>query len=476
MNKKLLAVAVAATLAPAVSQAQVTLSGDLKAAYEFVSASGATQNGTAGVTNTDVISRHRMQDGNASFIQFRADEDLGNGLKAFLQVRAVPFANLDTRAQNLQPAGAAALGQSTQWGAGNTGIGISSASFGTFTFGIWDIYYNSHIGKFDPTVVTGAGGAAVSSYSLFYNMGATTPGGGNRMNNVVRWDSPNWNGFTLAAAYVRPGDGAVRTPSTAFAGGASNILDGKKQTAWTLQADYSNGPLNLMYAYYKESDLPDAAVAAGTGNHGVNVLAGLSAGVANTTTAAAASAIVAQGAAGAGPTAIASPIASVIQTRGDRVGGSWTFPFGLQVSLVWDRLQYSGQHQQTGALAAGFGVAAGAAGNTFSSDMKRTSWALPLIYKTGKHTAGFTYVRAGSVKGSASLAGANFNGSDMGAKSYSLVYQYALSKRTNVAVQYTKIVNDAMGNYDFFANGVGMSQINRGADPSNFSLALRHTF
>jgi len=58
----------------------------------------------------------------------------------------------------------------------------------------------------------------------------------------------------------------------------------------------------------------------------------------------------------------------------------------------------------------------------------------------------------------------------------SLGYQFALSKRTNIHLNYSQIKNDSLAGYDFFSNNVGMANGNFGADPKTYSLGLRHTF
>ena len=483
MQKKLLAVAVLSALSGAVAaqSSSVTLSGVLQPEFAVVGASGATQNSAVGAQSSDVVSRTRLNDGNGSYINFGIVEDLGNGLQAWAQVQSVVMGNSDTRAQTattLAPAGITVGGAA--WGTRNTGVGLRSASWGTAVVGVWDIHYHTegNIDRFSQTT-----GSAQTAKSLLHSSGAATPSSGGRYNNVIRWDSPNWNGFTMAAAFARPVDGAVRTTSTPFAGGFGNILDGKKATVWSFNPRYQNGPFEIFYSYIQEKDIVDPAAAgvAALGNYTTNIAALAQNGVAGQTTTTTAFNI-AGGAPAAGAntaTALAPTVQTVIQVRGDRLGGAWTFPFGLKAGLIWDRQRITGNHQATAAVGAG-AVSAGSAalviGQNFNSSTTRTTWSVPVSYAFGSHMVGVTYTKAGNLNASVDITGVNANGASTGARSWMVGYQYAMSKRTNMYLAYTKISNDALANYDFFANGAGMTNLNRGASPTSTSLGIRHAF
>jgi len=459
MNKKLLAVAVAAALAPAVSQAQVTLSGTINIWHENISASGSSGATATTAAQNNIVSRNRLSDNNGSNIRFRADEDLGNGLKAWAQVETAVISNNDTRFNSAGQNGAAganaavantAAQATAGWATRNSGIGLSSATLGTLTLGIWDIHYHTQYGV-DPSLIKGA--SHQSTLSLLLNAGTGSPSAGTRYSNVIRWDSPNWNGFELGVAYSRPTDGAPIGPNAAALGTTADIRDGKKNTVWSINPKYSNGPLQVFYSYFKESDLVVNGVATGWQGKMASLY----------------------GAAGGTGTLTAASVNSVLETRSDRVGGSWTFPFGLQVGLIWDRYKVSSNNQANAALAT-LGLAVG---NTFSADIKRTVWALPINYNFGNHGIQFTYARAGDITGSVSspLLSTSGNVNATGAKMWQIGYTYNLSKRTNMHASYTRINNDTNANYDGFANAVGLGASgNNGADPTYFVVGLRHSF
>lgn len=132
-----------------------------------------------------------------------------------------------------------------------------------------------------------------------------------------------------------------------------------------------------------------------------------------------------------------------------RLSGSYAFPFGLKAGFQWDRATVKGQ-----------GVAGG--------DARRNAWQLPVSYQIGAHTFLVEYTKAGSIKGEA----------NSGAKLWTLGYDYALSKRTNVGVFYGKLDNDANARYQL--DGAGTSQngslLLAGESASVFAVAVKHIF
>jgi predicted porin len=118
---------------------------------------------------------------------------------------------------------------------------------------------------------------------------------------------------------------------------------------------------------------------------------------------------------------------------------------GLKVGLVWDSNKL---HD-------------GAVYN------KRSAWQLPISYFMGAHGIHFSYARAGNSGGVA----------DTGATQWHLGYDYALSKRTNVGVYYTKLTNKTAGTYDMFALGAnGATATNAGEDARQIYFGMSHAF
>jgi predicted porin len=183
MNKKLLAVAVASVLAvPATAFAQVTISGIFKVGMD------QTKVGNPNATRAN-SSQMRVID-NSSRILFNVTEDLGGGLAAIGQ--------LDVR---FSPDQAGTAPTSNPIGSGNSWVGLRSNSWGSITMGRHDLHY----GKQPDDIAAKAGALTAAAVSLmdYVNTAAGNApiANASRTQNVVRWDSPNWGGFTITGAY-----------------------------------------------------------------------------------------------------------------------------------------------------------------------------------------------------------------------------------------------------------------------------------
>lgn len=206
MNKKLLAVAVAGALAaPATAMAQVTISGIFKVGIDNYSISGTT------TRNQD--SEMRITD-NSSRLIFTVSEDLGGGLSAIGQwdIRG-PMDSASSFANS-----------------GNTWVGLRSNSWGTLTLGRHDLHYGSQ----PDDIASKAGALMAASVSLMDYVGTTAIANATRTPNVVRWDSPNWSGFALTAAYSTAAFGTESDLSAA--GSATPIESG---SGYNLKAVYT---------------------------------------------------------------------------------------------------------------------------------------------------------------------------------------------------------------------------------------------
>jgi predicted porin len=151
---------------------------------------------------------------------------------------------------------------------------------------------------------------------------------------------------------------------------------------------------------------------------------------------------------------VVAPGGSTPDARFHRAGLAYTFAMGLKIGAIWDRNTVD---MDTGA------------NDTF----KRTAWAIPVQYVMGPHTFNFTYARAGDTS--------NTTGADTSAKMYMLGYTYALSKRTMVGANWTKINNAAAGTYDLWhpSSNIGAQAggtLPAGSDPRQFGVNLVHLF
>ncbi len=299
------------------------------------------------------------------------------------------------------------------WGNRNSGVGLRSKAWGEILLGVWDVHYNEHYAA-DGGLLKGT--SSSNSLGLLNTFGTGTPAIGGRYSNVIRYASPNWSGFSFRAVYARPTDASTTTPAL-----AGTIGYNKKNRVVNFAPSYSAGPIFVGYTHLTDKDV------ASTANATLGIAAGNS------------------------------------KIRSDRLSAAYTFPMGIKIGFIYDRSKWS------------IDTAGG------SGDLKRDVWVLPLSYTAGPHGLHFQYSRAKDWKGSAVdgttvVVGTNTYSAtgDSAAKMWSLVYQYDLSKRTNVHLAYSNIKNDSLAAYDFFAAGVG--GVAAGADPRQYSIGLRHAF
>jgi len=103
-----------------------------------------------------------------------------------------------------------------------------------------------------------------------------------------------------------------------------------------------------------------------------------------------------------------------------------------------------------------------------ASFVKRTAWAIPVSYTFGQHSVHFHYAKAGDLKGDAP----NLNTS---AKQWMLGYEYAMSKRTSVGVNYVALSNASDALYNPKGVRAGL-QTAAGQDARQLYAGIRHDF
>jgi len=210
MNKKLMAIGIAAALAaPFVAQAGVEVYGDARVSVNF--ADNGDNNPNQEKSKTSLTS-------NGSYLGFRGDEDLGNGLSALYQLETNVDWDTGQAFNGMRP----------------TNVGISGG-FGTVLAGTFDTPYMSATDRYDIFADTQADyNAIMGAYgsSQIYD---------SRVANTLVYATPNLSGFTGVAAYVLSqalaSDNLPMTKS-----------NGKKD-AYSLSGNYDNGPLSLAVAY-----------------------------------------------------------------------------------------------------------------------------------------------------------------------------------------------------------------------------------
>lgn len=216
MQKKLLGMAVAAALVvptAVLAQSAVTISGTFKVGIDQYKISNPCESAACsfGINRTGLKTDEIRVTDNSSQIHFNVTEDLGGGMAG--------IAKLDLRF-------APDEGGTANNASGNTWVGIRGAGFGTVTFGRHDLHYGK---QSDDVPVKGA--LMASSVSLMdYAVGGTLPiANATRTPNVVRWDSPNWGGFNITAAYS----------TSPFGNEADLAAGGTGGSAWNINPSFT---------------------------------------------------------------------------------------------------------------------------------------------------------------------------------------------------------------------------------------------
>jgi predicted porin len=223
MQKKIIALAVAGLLSGAAfAQTNVTISGVLDVGANNAKAQNKETSTNAAYNNTAT-----------SNIAFRAQEDLGGGLKAgaFFETDirgAGAMADFQRYVFINGGFGEISLGQRTNF---STTTGTVAQPFGTALGG----GYSSAFGR-----LRGGGFEATGNYSA-------TTGRDVRANGSIRYDSPNFAGFTAGLSWKPENDGANETTAS---NGHLN-----------LGLNYANGPIRVSYAYAKISNAVPAGAA-----------------------------------------------------------------------------------------------------------------------------------------------------------------------------------------------------------------------
>jgi len=240
MNKKLLAAAVAGALVmPGIALAagsSVTITGDFKVGVEDFSMGNA-------VSKRANTSEMRVVD-NSSQIHFNVNEDLGGGLAAIGQLDIRPAFNSGNMSAG-----------------GNTFVGLKGNSWGQVTLGRWDLhYYNT-----GDTIAAKAGALEAWNVALMDGAAGGNVGVANmtRTPNVVRYDSPDWNGFALTAAWSANPIGPAATSndlSPAIAGATT-----RKGNGYVLTPSFTASNWGAGYSYWQaKADNPGLVNSAAT--------------------------------------------------------------------------------------------------------------------------------------------------------------------------------------------------------------------
>jgi predicted porin len=453
MNKKLVALGVASAFAlPLAAEAQtanVTLYGRLNADLEFINGNtcafpsaqgntGATTltaagavivptsgnaiitNCAPGTTQNPTVARLSS---NSSRLGVRGTESLGGGLNAIFQIES----NVSMDTGNSSASGFASR---------ETFVGLQG-SWGRFTVGkfllpmddLHPIFGNA------PTLTT-----SMLSTAAVWAQGNLSKGAGGwdaRTGNNLRYDTPNFSGFTAAVqASTRDDSGFVQ--SAAY-GGDSGDHPSVIRHAWVFGENiiYSNGPIQVGFGAEQNHKVRQYAATTGTFNG----------------------------------QACSSSNPCVIQNANDTdwtVAGAYDFGtlfqgFGLKIGAAYEQTKY----------------------DTPSGNLKRDFWAVSATIPIGAGKMYLFFGQASDGKGGATdgeTVGYVVHGSNTGTRQWEISYSYSLSPRTLLYAGYTKLLNDQYNPTTFNINSYaiatckfGDSECTQGR-PGGFALGMVHFF
>ena len=462
MNKKLVALAVGGAFAlPFAAQAQtanVTLYGRLNVDFEFVNGStcqggisagagslgtqtGANQSGggtactnTAGVNQKTNPTVNRVSS-NSSRFGMRGTESLGGGLNAVFQIES-------------SVSGDTGVNSGSNIATRETFVGLQG-SWGRVIMGKFLMPQDDLHGIFGnaPTFLTSV--LSTADLWAFANLTKAQGGWDARTGNNVRYDSPNWNGFTLALQYSTRDDSGntQQTPNGGDNGDHPSVQN--HANVWGANLIYNNGPLQVGGAIEYNNKVRNAFTAT---------------------------------------TATWTP--PNLKDYDWTVTGSYNFGtimqgFGLQIGVVYEQTRYDVQDPAaTVGSSCRFGI------DTGTCTLKRNFWGVSATIPIGGGKIYGFYGNAGAGKGSAAdgtSVGYLTNGSQTKSQQGEISYSYALSPRTTLWVGYTKLINQCRASYTFNINPypIAVNTLSRVAggpndfcsgQPSAGTLGITHLF
>ncbi|KVN24996.1 porin [Burkholderia pyrrocinia] len=240
MNKKLLTAAIlAATASAAHAQSSVTLYGLIDAGISYV-------NHSKSGSGSDKLFKYDDGVAQGSRWGLRGTEDLGGGLKAIFVL------------ENGFNSGTGALGQGGAMFGRQAYVGLSTAQYGTVTFGRQYSFSTDILGANYST----GGNTVAGNYA--YHVNDVDQLTSSRINNAVKFQSANYAGFTFGALY-----GFSNT--TNFAGAPAAGGTAGSSRAYSFGLNYANGPFSVGAAY-TDIRFPSQSIAPnGSSNFNLNL-------------------------------------------------------------------------------------------------------------------------------------------------------------------------------------------------------------
>ncbi len=415
MQKKIIALAVAAAFsAPAFADnANVSVYGKVGLDFESVTTDNA--NGTNANINPKTVTAAGTNPkslvrvaSNASRLGVKGSEDLGDGLNAIYQYEVEMDANGQT---------GLGLGKTR-----NSGVGIKSNDYGTVMLGIWDtpfklahnkveLFDNTHfasainlIGRSAATTaITAATAPAVVPALSASNLTSAGDNFNTRQAKVIQYWSPNIGGFEAKIAYS-PDHVAVDANATVGSGSTLAL----NKAVMSMSGTYENDMFYAAAGYESHADAVSQA-----------------------------------------QTAVAPKLKG--NNTAFRLVGQYKFGHDGWVGATFENVSIS--TLVTPALATATVTSA-----------SRKNIELAGLYKLGAHNIGASFVKSGDL-GSIK---------DTGATQLSLRYGYNFSKRTEAFAMYSALTNKTYGQFNFSAGNTITSSA--GAKLSGFGAGVIHSF
>jgi len=430
MNKKLVVLAVAGAFAsPLAVQAQtanVTLYGRLNMDLEFVK--GEQTDGSNPTVN--------RVSSNSSRFGMRGTESLGGGLNAIFQIEQNVSGDTGNAASSSIASRETFVGLQGSWG---------KVTLGKFLMPQDDVRF-----IFDNKTTLGT--SLLSDGALYAQAQESKSNGGfdARTGNNVRWDSPNWMGFTAALQYsTRDSSGDTQNfinctpalvtnqcPALAPAGSVATGGDNGNHVselrhAYVLGGNviYNNGPWQGALSFERNQKVRQYTQTTAVGPLGTNCT-------------------------------VAAPCFKFPNDTDWTIAGSYDFGtlwqnFGLRIGVGYEHTKY----------------------DTPTGDLKRDYWGVAFEVPIGGGKFMANYGKASNGKGGADDAEAAIgqlrHGSDTGAYLWEVSYVYSLSPRTLLQTGYIDIHNDSRASYTFHINPYTIRQ---GGDPRALMFGIVHLF
>jgi predicted porin len=422
MKKTLMALAVGAAFAAPAAHADVTLSGAINMGIEYldVGGSSAASNTVRTASTTESLSTFGVAS-NYSNVTITSVDDLGGGLKLDFAFQLVAPTSSNSSVSNR-----------------NSHIGLVGESWGGVWYGTNENIYERYFYSIDP--LDGSAGLG-GNIQIMGNPGAGSvfdacsgnPAANNgcraswyrRDEQVIWYDSPNFNGFTFGAAIATTYAKTQNTDPWMWQLGVKYVGTSFPLQAWGAYANHKD--------YFGLADI--------TANQtGLNTGTGAPVGNADS------------------------------NDRAAQLGVGYTLG-DIFLFLNWESLEYKINNQ----------VATGALTNPVVK-YSRDAWGVGMKWNLASGYVGAQFIQALEADCDGLTAACNAN--DTGAQMFGVGYYHTMSKQTQLYTVFSWLGNDDLAAYktagigNAASAGIGATGAtgNIGGDYTGFNVGIKHSF